>query len=80
MKQSAPDFFVSKDSTLIALNDSLIPFLINPVFTEQVKDIIDYRTIHYYSKKYRDSNRIPMEYKMKEPEYLMAADSGVITK
>lgn len=76
LKQSAPDFFVSTDSALIALSDGLVSYLKNPIFAEQVKDIIDYRTIHYYSKKYRDSNRIPMEYKIKEPEYLMAADSG----
>ncbi len=76
LKQSAPDFFVSTDSALIALSDKLTPFLANPVFAGQVKDIIDYRTIHYYSKKYRESNSSPVEYKIKEPEYLMVADSG----
>lgn len=76
LKQSAPDFFVSTDSALIALSDSLIPFLTNPTFTEQVKDIVDYRTIHYYSKKYRDSINTSIEYKKSDPEYLMAADSG----
>lgn len=78
LKQSAPDFFVSNDSALIALSNKLTPFLANPVFIEQVKDIIDYRTIHYYSKKYRDSNKTTVEYTIKEPEYLLVADS--ITK
>lgn len=76
LKQSAPDFFVSTDSALIALSDKLTPFLANPVFAEQVKDIVDYRTIHYYSKKYRDNNKAPVEYTIKEPKYFMVADSG----
>ena len=76
LKQSAPDFFVSKENALIALSDNLVPFLKNPVFAEQVKDIVDYRTIHYYSKKYRESIKSPVEYKINEPEYLMVADSG----
>lgn len=76
LKQSAPDFFVSTDSALIALCDGLVPFLKNPVFVEQVKDIVDYRTIHYYCKKYRDSIKTPIEYKISDPNYLMVADPG----
>ena len=78
LKQSAPDFFVTNDSVLIALSDGLVPYLKNLFFAEQVKDIVDYRTIHYYSKKYRDSNKVPVEYTIKEPNYLMVADSGTI--
>ena len=76
LKQSAPDFFVSTDSALISLCNGLVPFLKDPVFAEHVKDIIDYRTIHYYSKKYRDSIKTPIEYTISDPEYLMVADSG----
>lgn len=76
LKQSAPDFFVSTDTSLIALSDNLTPFLTNPTFINHFKDIIDYRTIHYYSKKYRDSIKAPVEYKVTETEYLMVADSG----
>lgn len=76
LKQSAPDFFVTNDSALIALSDGLVPYLKNLFFAEQVKDIVDYRTIHYYSKKYRDSNKVHVEYTIKEPNYLMVADSG----
>ena len=75
LKQSAPDFFVTNDSALIALSDGLVPYLKNLFFAEQVKDIVDYRTIHYYSKKYRDSNKVPVEYTIKKPNYLMVADS-----
>ncbi len=73
--QSAPDFFVSTKSALISLTDGLVPFLTNPIFVRQVKDIVDYRTVHYYSKKYRDSIKISEEYKIPDPDYLMVADS-----
>lgn len=76
LKQSSADFFVSSDTGLIALCDNLIPFLENPIFVAQVKDIIDYRTIHYYSMKYRDNHRLPVEYKIPEQGYLKVADSG----
>lgn len=75
LKQSAPDFFVSTKSALISLTDGLVPFLTNPIFVRQVKDIVDYRTVHYYSKKYRDSIKIPEEYKIPDPDYLMVADT-----
>ena len=77
LKQSAPEFFVSSDSSIIALSDKLTPFLQKEAFVNQVKDIIDYRTIHYYSKKYRDKNIASpsSEYDIKSPEYLMVAES-----
>ena len=76
LKQSAPDFFTSSGSALISLGDSLNPFLDNPIFASQFKDIIDFRTMQYYCKKYRDSIKSAVNYEITEPKYLMVADSG----
>ena len=78
LMQAAPDFFVSTKSALISLTDGLVPFLTNPIFVRKVRDIVDYRTVHYYSKKYRDSIKTSIEYKISDPNYLMVADSEII--
>lgn len=38
--------------------DELKDVVGNPVFVEQMKDVIDYRTMDYYQRRYRDENGI----------------------
>lgn len=75
LKQSASDFFMSGKTAPIALCEQLYPFLENPIFVAHFKDIVDYRTIDYYSRRYRESNKTELEYKIEEQPVLMVADS-----
>ena len=73
LRQSASDFFVRGEKSSIALSDSLKQFLGNETFAAHFKDIIDYRTIDYYSRRYREANEPQVEYKMREEPVLMVA-------
>ena len=75
LKQSASDFFVTAETAPIALADKLKPFLKNATFVSHFKDIIDYRTIDYYSRRYHEENQEVIEYKFEDSKYLMVADS-----
>ena len=57
LKQSSLDFFISTSSSSIALSQKLLPFLNNEVFVQQFKDIVEYRTMDYYSRRYREAYR-----------------------
>lgn len=76
LKQSASDFFITTSKAPIALTDELKPFLKNQSFVTHFKDIIDYRTIDYYSRRYHEENKEVIEYQFEDPKYLMVADSG----
>ena len=76
LKQSASNFFVTTSTAPIALADELKGFLKNEKFVLHFKDIIDYRTIDYYSRRYHEENKETIEYEIGEPKYLMVADFG----
>lgn len=76
LKQSSSNFFVTISTAPIALADELKGFLKNEVFVSHFRDIIDYRTIDYYSRRYHEENKETIEYEIGEPKYLMVADSG----
>lgn len=52
--ESGKGFFVKKDGCVLALRDELKDVVGNLVFVEQMKDVIDYRTMDYYQRRYRD--------------------------
>ncbi len=56
LMESASDFFVSTPNSLIALDESIRQYLNNPVFVSHYVDIVNYRTIDYYSRRYRDKS------------------------
>lgn len=56
--ESGKGFFIKKDGCVLALRDELKDVVGNPVFVEQMKDVIDYRTMDYYQRRYRDENGI----------------------
>lgn len=43
---------------MLALRDELKDVVGNLVFVEQMKDVIDYWTMDYYQRRYRDENGI----------------------
>ena len=52
--ESGKGFFVKKDDGVLGLREELRPLIDNPVMIEQMKDVIDYRTMDYYQRRYRD--------------------------
>lgn len=56
LKQSGKGFFVDKDGYLIALKDEMQTVLQEggTKFANEVKDIVQYRVLEYYWKRYRD--------------------------
>ena len=48
-------FFVKKDGVAIGLREELRPLIDNPVMVCQMKDVIDYRAMDYYQRRYRKS-------------------------
>lgn len=55
LQKSGMDFFVQKDGYALALREELKNVIGNSVFVEQMKDVIEYRTMDYYKRRYRNS-------------------------
>ena len=53
--ESGKGFFVKKDGAAIGLREELRPLIVNPVMICQMKDVIDYRAMDYYQRRYRQS-------------------------
>lgn len=53
--ESGKGFFVKKDGAAIGLREELRPLIDNPVMVCQMKDVIDYRAMDYYQRRYRKS-------------------------
>ena len=55
LQESGKGFFVKKDGYALALRGELESVIDNPAFVEQVRDVIEYRTMDYYQRRYRAS-------------------------
>jgi hypothetical protein len=53
LKTSGKGFFIDAEGHAIALRKDLEPVIGNLVMKEQMRDIIEYRTIEYYRRRYR---------------------------
>ncbi len=53
LKASGKGFFIDKDGYALAIRDDLEPFIHNPSFSAHMGDILTYRTMEYYRKRYR---------------------------
>ena len=56
LKQSGKGFFVDKEGYLIALKDEMQAVLQEggTKFADEIRDIVQYRVLEYYWKRYRD--------------------------
>ena len=52
--ESGKGFFVRNDEMVLGLREELRPLIDNPVMTQHMKDVIDYRTMDYYQRRYRE--------------------------
>lgn len=47
---------MKKEGTVLALNGQLREAIKQAVFAGQMKDVIEYRTMDYYRKRYKEHN------------------------
>lgn len=55
--QSGNGFFVKEEGAVLALNPQLQEAIALPGFAEQMRDVIDFRTMDYYRKRYESGGR-----------------------
>ena len=53
LQESGKGFFIKKDCFALALRDDLKEVIRLPEFAIQMKDVIEYRTMDYYQRRYR---------------------------
>lgn len=53
LQLSGSGFFVRRDGCALALSEKLQDVIDNPVFVDQMRDVIEYRTMDYYQRRYR---------------------------
>ena len=52
LKASGKGFFVEKEGFALALNENLKEIIKNKVFVDNMRDVLEYRTIEYYRRRY----------------------------
>lgn len=52
--KSGKGFFVKKEDSVLALRDEMKEIIKNPVLAEQMKDVIEYRAMDYYQRRYKE--------------------------
>lgn len=52
--KSGKGFFVKKEDSELALRDEMKEIIKNPVLVEQMKDVIEYRAMDYYRRRYKE--------------------------
>ena len=75
LKASGKGFFVDKDGYALAIRDDLADVIGPDAFKAQMKDIIEYRTMEYYRRRYVEKQKecITMDNaRLREPENFFA--------
>ena len=52
--ESRKGFFVKKEGAALALKDEMQEVIDNPVFIKQMKDVVEYRVMNYYRRRYKE--------------------------
>lgn len=52
LKALGKGFFVKKEGFALALNENLNEIIKNKVFVDNMRNILEYRTIEYYRRRY----------------------------
>ena len=58
LKASGKGFFIDRDGYALAIREELAGIAENEAFKQQMKDILDYRTMEYYRRRYALSAHI----------------------
>ena len=52
--KSGKGFFLKREDSALALRDEMKEIIKNPVLAEQMKDVIEYRVMDYYRRRYKE--------------------------
>lgn len=52
--ESGKGFFIKKEGTVLALREELMDVIQIPAFVEHMRDVIEYRAMDYYQRRYRE--------------------------
>ena len=52
LKASGKGFFVEKEGFALVLNEKMKEIIKNKVFVDNMRDVLEYRTIEYYRRRY----------------------------
>lgn len=52
LKASGKGFFIEKEGYALAIREELAEIMRSEAFKRQMKDILDYRTMEYYRRRY----------------------------
>ena len=58
LKASGKGFFIEKDGYAIAIRDDLEEIIRNDAFKKHMKDILEYRTMDYYRRRYEEKAQL----------------------
>ena len=58
LKASGKGFFIEKDGYAIAIRDDLEKIIRNDAFKKHMKDILEYRTMDYYRRRYEEKAQL----------------------
>lgn len=56
LKTSGKGFFVEKEGFALALNENMKEIITNKAFVDNMRDVLEYRTIEYYRRRYNMNN------------------------
>lgn len=54
LKQSGNGFFVEREGWVLGLREELADVIHNTAFIKHMEDIINYRTMEYYRRRYKE--------------------------
>ena len=57
LQESGKGFFIKKDGSALALREELREVIENPALAEQMKDVIAYREMDYYRRRYKEQSK-----------------------
>lgn len=57
LQESGKGFFIKKDGSALALREELREVTENPALAEQMKDVIAYREMDYYRRRYKEQSK-----------------------
>ena len=58
LKASGKGFFIEKDGYAIAIRDDLEEIIRNDAFKKHMKDILEYRAMDYYRRRYEEKAQL----------------------
>lgn len=60
LKASGKGFFIEKDGYALSIRDDLKTIIENEAFKKHMRDILEYRTMEYYRRKYEEKFKMQL--------------------